>query len=1249
MELLRGSPISGILVHCLQCELKNYMSGAAGFHLRDPRCHRPQATAPTAESLSALPALTFGSSFFLHNLNSVRFKQLRISGFKSFADTTVIEFPGSVMGIVGPNGCGKSNVIDAVRWVLGEARAAELRGSSTMSELIFAGSSNRPASSRASVEMVLDNSDGTIKGAWGRYTELSVKRIITRDGTNIYMINNQQVRRRDVQDIFMGTGLGPRSYAIVSQGMISNFIKAKPEELRVYLEEAAGVSKYKERRRETETALSTTRGNLEKVSLLQENKRAEIERLTGEAEVARRWQELEDERMRTELLWYVAQEDDAAAAVNRINAQIAEKEEQVIQTRGDAQRLAAQIESLKDDARTRREAADAARQEAWQTQSRVTELEGNIRVIIEKKDSIARQIKSNQQTLERRKEQRDEAAGRIEAIARERAELAEKAAALDEEAEGLTESVAEREAEYETLSEAYEEARSRAADVRNQMSVYEVQMQASAREIADAESRIEALKAESRPGSAPDEERFEELTQKIEENTALLEETTAQAEEFAEALAASRDALEAKRNDRQAKAQELERTSARLQTLASLQAKAEGEGKLPAWLERMGLSSMKRFFEALEVDEGWAVALESVLREKAAALPVGELSRASGFSFDPPPAKLVFYSAPAGSAAAEAAEKLNGEAFATPLIEHVAATDPRVREVLGAWLAGIYAVENLNDAVAHRASLPPRGCFVTREGHVVDAAGISFWAEESAESSLVSRAAEIRMLEAAESRLRGEIETLDEDLIAAKAKVADNELNHRAKEAFAGEIRSQTHTLEIEHSALEAAIVAWRQRSTRVALELRELEEKLEELEARRDENEEQFSACDEKLARVQQQANDASIQLEQAESVLTDLQAQERDLRGQARVARVQAESLEARANDMKHQSETADEEIELLAAALEELAAQAETLDESAEREGLGKLLEELEAKNKAQEAAQNAASEADNALQAAYEEQKRLNDDQTPMLQEISDLKVKRESWLTQSRAFTEWLDQNGADRESLRRTLVAEKLKTSALKSRIAKFVEEIAALGPVNHAALENLESSRRAMEETERQVADLEEAIANLEATIRRIDAETRELLRTTFDAVNKNFSEMFTGLFGGGSAELRMTGDEILEAGVQVMARPPGKKNASVTLLSGGEQTMTATALVFAIFKLNPAPFCLLDEVDAPLDEANQDRLARRIVQMSANTQFVMITHHRVTMEHLGRLVGVTMKEPGVSRVVSVDVEAAAGMATAG
>ena len=1169
----------------------------------------------------------------------MRLKQLRISGFKSFADTTVIEFPGAVSGIVGPNGCGKSNVIDAIRWVLGEARVSELRGSSSMSELIFAGSTNRPASSRASVEMVLDNSDGKIAGAWGRYTELSIKRIITRDGTNIYMINNQQVRRRDVQDIFMGTGLGPRSYAIISQGMISNFIRAKPEELRVYLEEAAGVSKYKERRRETETALASTRGNLEKVSLLQENKRVEIERLTGEAEIARQWQDLEDQRIEAELLWYVSQEDDAAAAVNKLNAQIAQKEALMLESRGQAQKLLVEIEGMKDEARIKREAADAARQSAWQTQSSVTELEGNIRVIIEKKDSIARQIAGNQQALQRRKEQKEQTSERIAQFQEHKEALAQEAAEYEEEAAALSESVAERQQDYEMLSAAYEQARSKSVEAQNQINVFHVEMQAVSREVSEVESRIEALRLESRPAAAPDEERFEELTEKIEENTALLEETAAQSEELSEALAQAKEQLEALRGDRQARAQELERTSARVQTLSAVQERAEGQGKLPQWLAKMGLESLPRLFEALDIDPGWAVALEAVLREKASALTVGDVRRAAGFGFDPPPSKLVFYS----EAKPLPVDPIEGF---EPLLSHVRTDQPRIMRALEGWLAGVYAAPDLAQAAAAAEKLGARGLFVTPQGHVVDRVSITFWAEDSEDAGIVSRAAQIRELAAKEAELRAQIEELDEKLIAAKAKAADFEVQYRAKEAFASEIRNLTHALEVEHSALEAAIEAWRQRSTRVALELRELEERLEELRVRQEEGENRFAQYDEKLARVQQAAADAQAQLEEAESALTDLEAQQRDMQAQAQVARVQLRAVDERIADARRQLETADEEIELMAASLEELAAQAETLDETAEREGLSRLLAELDEKNKAQELAQNAAQEAENALSQAYELQRRLNDDQTPMLQEISDLKVKRESWATQSRAFTEWLDQNGADRQSLREKLIAEKLKTTTLKNRVAKFAEEIAALGPVNHAALENLEASRRAMQETERQVADLEEAIGNLEATIRKIDAETRELLRTTFAAVNENFMDMFTGLFGGGSAQLKMTGDEILEAGVEVIAQPPGKKNASVKLLSGGEQALTATALVFAIFKLNPAPFCLLDEVDAPLDEANQDRLARRIVQMSANTQFMMITHHRVTMEHLGQLVGVTMKEPGVSRVVSVDVQAAADMA---
>lgn len=419
-----------------------------------------------------------------------------------------------------------------------------------------------------------------------------------------------------------------------------------------------------------------------------------------------------------------------------------------------------------------------------------------------------------------------------------------------------------------------------------------------------------------------------------------------------------------------------------------------------------------------------------------------------------------------------------------------------------------------------------------------------------------------------------------------------------------------------------------------------------EELMAQQEETDAAFEQADQTLAEVQQKTLDAKVALEEAEHASSTLTEKVRSLESQIELMRVQLQTNQERVRDAQERRAGADEEIENLTAHMEELAARRESLDETAQREGLSRVLEELNDKNEAHKAAEAECARAEQELEAARTRNSDLNAAQTPLLQEIADLKVRRESWLTQSVVFTEHLDAAQADRQALALQVQEEGLRASGLKSRVSRLNEAIAALGPVNHAALENLQESRRAMEETERQVADLEEAIANLEATIRKIDAETRELLRNTFTEVNKNFREMFTGLFGGGSAELRMSGEEILEAGVEVSAQPPGKKNASVKLLSGGEQAMTATALVFAIFKLNPAPFCLLDEVDAPLDEANQDRLARRILQMSSNTQFMMITHHRVTMEHLRTLVGVTMKEPGVSRVVSVDVEQASEMA---
>ena len=1098
---------------------------------------------------------------------AVRLKQLRLSGFKSFADTTVIEFPGAVAGIVGPNGCGKSNVIDAIRWVLGEARVSELRGSTSMSELIFSGSMNRPASSRASVELVLDNSDGTIKGAWGRYTELSIKRIVTRDGSNAYLINNQQVRRRDVQDIFMGTGLGPRSYAIISQGMISNFIKAKPEELRVYLEEAAGVSKYKERRKETESALASTRDNLEKVRYLQETKRVEIERLTGEAQVAARWKELTDDKERTELLWYYLQECDAKTAVDKVNAKIAEREADLLESRGAVQKLTIRIEELKEQARVKREAADAAREAAWQVNKRVTELQGAIERIVTEKDSLAREISATLESISRRKNERDSAAGRI-------AELTAKAQELTETAEGMNEELAvaqeELSAELEEVDrrkQVYEKARAEAAAKQSRIDVLSVQMQALSREANQAETRLEALQGEVRAQRAPDEERLSALTELIEEGRARVEELSAGVEEQAEALRELRRQYDEARAQKEKLATEHARTAARLQALENLQQKAQAEGKLPAWLTKMGLATAARVYEKLTVAPDWSVALEAVLSVRSAAIGVGALQRSAGFEYDPPPARLVFYerTAPQPSPSREGL---------VPLFDRVTSTDEAVTAALKVWLVGVWTAESLEEAIAQRGKLAAGERFVTAKGHIVDAVSVSFWAEESETAGVVSRAAEIRTLTENANSERDALDRLDESLIALQGQVRQAEMggSERAKEAEAE--RSRLHTLQVEYTGLTAQVVAWKDKSRRTSEEMAELKTRLEELAAGQEQANMDFEEADLALSHAQEAVMEAKVSLEAGEQRAVSRRETVSSLESRLQMLRLEARTSQERIREAHERRAGADEEIESLTAHMEELAAR------------------------------------------------------------------------LTQSTVFTERLNAAAADRAALERVVKEEGLKLSGLKTRVAKLTQEIEALGPVNHAALENLEHSRRAMEETERQIADLQEAIANLEASIRKIDAETRELLRGTFDEVNRHFAEMFTGLFGGGSARLTMSGDDILEAGVEVTAQPPGKRNASVKLLSGGEQAMTATALVFAIFRLNPAPYCLLDEVDAPLDEANQDRLARRILQMSANTQFMMITHHRVTMEHLRTLVGVTMKEPGVSRVVSVDVEQATEMA---
>ncbi len=1165
----------------------------------------------------------------------MRLRQLKISGFKSFADTVVIDFPGAFSGIVGPNGCGKSNVIDAIRWVLGEGRITELRGSSSMTELIFAGSSNRPASSRASVEMVLDNADGRVGGPWASYAELSIKRVMTRDGSNAYIINGQQVRRRDVQDIFMGTGLGPRSYAIISQGMISNFIKAKPEELRVYLEEAAGVSKYKERRKETESALTRTRENLERVDMLQQTKAQEVERLTGEAEVARRWRELDDERERSEILWHFVQESDAKSAIDKLTAEIAQKEEESIREKGRADDLERRIEELKNAAQEKRALLETAKRTAWDAEAKLREAEGAIAHIAARRDSLTHQISSMAERLERRRIEQDVFAQRIRELEERAAECTRAAEESEEEVAALQEEWGEKDEAVLEAKRAYEAARDNAQKAQNRIAVVEIEIDTLSRESTRISEQIASLKNEIEATAAPDENRAEELRELLEEKRAELEECAASVEELTETLGAERECLTQALLASEAAAKRVTSLSARIDTLTGIQQKALAEGKLPAWLRKMGLEAMTPFYKSLQIEEGWSLAAEAVLSVRAHALPVGDLKRASGFVLDPPPGRLAFY----GLDTARVEQPDAGAIGLRPLADFVRTRDARNEPALSQWLSGVYAAESLEEALRSREKLQPAHRIVTREGHIVDAASISFWAEESVSSGILSRQAEIESLGTALTEAQGAAEEAAESVKRVRSRVDGLDSELRTERSRETRERDALHALEVEYTRLSGAIAAYKSRSEKVKNDIESLSRRASEVEKNRAEAEERFASLDESLSELQQAELTAQQSLEKAQRESEAMQSRIRDLKEQANLSRVkERDAIEHKAETEKS-AESAREETLLMTEEREALAEELAQLNATAQVEGLASFIAERDRTKTEEIAAQEMSDTAENALEAARSEQRSILDAQVPRQQAIADLQVKRQAWVTQTQTFTAAIDASGEDRTELARIVVREKLKAGTLKNRVAKLVEEIAALGPVNHAALENLEASRKAMAETARQVEDLNEAIENLEATIRKIDAETRTLLKNTFETVSTNFTQMFKDLFGGGTASLTMTGEEILDCGVEVRAQPPGKRNASVKLLSGGEQALTATALVFAIFSLNPAPFCLLDEVDAPLDEANQDRLARQIIAMSGSTQFMMITHHRVTMEYLKRLVGVTMKEPGVSRVVAVDV----------
>jgi chromosome segregation protein len=1170
----------------------------------------------------------------------VRLNSIKLSGFKSFAEPTNFMLPGQLVGVVGPNGCGKSNIMDAVRWVLGESKASELRGES-MQDVIFNGTNHRKPASRSSVELVFDNSDHRAGGQWGQFLEIAVKRVLTRDGNSSYYINNQPVRRRDVQDVFLGTGLGPRAYAIIGQGTISRIIESKPEELRLFLEEAAGVSKYKERRRETANRLSDTRENLTRVEDILRELNANLDKLEKQAEVAARYNELQQgATLKQHQLWFLKRsEADTDQAQIKQNA--AQALTDLESRTADLRRVESELETIRQAHYAAGDQVNQAQGKLYEASAEVGKLEAEIRFVVEGRTRV-------EQRLVQLKEQIGAWSTRSEDAAVEIEQIAESMMVAEEQSVILAAQGEEQGNALPTLEDALRKAQTSANEQRNSVGQVQQQIQVLASEQRNIEEqsrqlnqRHERLSTDRNALAAPDEERVTNA------QTALV--AAQETAEVAEALLAELQDCVPELDERRREAQQAVNAesskqsdlSARLEALKALQEKVKTDGKLAPWLAKHGLDGLQGLWSRIHVETGWENALEAALRERLSALEVSRLEMVRAFGNDAPPAKLAFYHSPAtGTSTARSAAGLK------PLADWLRLNDAGQSALMADWLQGCLTAPNLEEAMAKRDQLQAGEVIFVPSGHAVSAHSVSFYAPDSEQAGMLARAQEIENLD---KQLKAQVliaEQARASLIRAEAAYTESSQRLVSARREGAETRARAHELQVEALRLAQLAEQTRARSQQIEADLAEVNAQLEDLQERRVTAEARFEELDMQLAESQERHAQLDDKVIEAERALNQAREQQRSLERTSQEATFALRSLQARQAELQRSIETAASQEKSLLDEQQRASDELARLNDAAAQAGLQNA---LAMKLEREQSLGDLRSEYDDLtakLRASDERRLQLERELDPLRQRITDFQLKEQAARLGVEQYSQQLEEAGADLAIVAQSITEGNVRLTGLQGEIDRFHREIQSLGAVNLAALDELTAARERKTFLDAQTADLVEAMTTLEDAIKKIDNETRELLGSTFETVNGHFGRMFPELFGGGNAKLVMTGEEILDAGVQVLAQPPGKKNQTIHLLSGGEKALTAIALVFAIFQLNPAPFCLLDEVDAPLDDANTERYAKLVTSMSQQgTQFLFISHNKIAMEMAKQLIGVTMQEQGVSRIVAVDMESAAGM----
>ncbi|WP_310492402.1 chromosome segregation protein SMC [Dechloromonas sp.] len=1166
----------------------------------------------------------------------MRLTKLKLSGFKSFVDPTSVAVPGQLVGVVGPNGCGKSNIMDAVRWVLGESKASELRGESMM-DVIFNGSSNRKPVSRASVELIFENLLGRALGQWSQYTELSVKRTLTRQGQSDYFINNLKVRRKDITDLFLGTGLGPRAYAIIGQGMISRIIEARPDDLRVFLEEAAGVTRYKERRKETNGRLEDTRENLLRVEDIRQELGNQMERLEAQAEVARRYQGLNEQLvLRQQVLWLLKKRE-AEAERQKLSLEVERAVTELEAQSAALRETEARAEETREAHFAAGDALHNAQSDMYTANAEVARLEAEIR---HRRESRS-QLEARLTQLEDELKHWSETAGKLSEDRLKWEEAQEITKLRVEEAEERLHQqmniAPQVEEDHAQAQEELQRLKARSTNGEQKLEVELTNKSHAQRALQAIIQRRERLREETGDINPPDEL---DLAEK-EEELALLREELAGDQDQLQQLQQEMPQLEARRKEARAEVQRIERElaagQARRAALEQMQARTQQSGKLPEWLRRHDLESAPPLWQKIHVEAGWEEAVEAVLRERLSAIACDDPAKLDAWLHDRPEARL---------SVVLPGDFNFGQNFRLTvevLSARVRSDSPAIQAVLDDWLGQVRTAETLADALAVRADLPPGAVIVTRGGDLVSAASVTFFAPDQGEHGLLERQREIEALGEGIAMAEEKADAIREQLVMFDEQVEDKQAEMGEIRQYVTDRQQRVHAVQMEVLKLAQAIERHKEQKERLQEQLAELAEEEESEREREMSADERIAEIRDGLSRIRVLVHGAQTRLDECERAVRAERERNSDLDRALREAQFSLRESDGKLQDVFAQQAMAQRELNRIEKDRAQCAEQVEAAPPDVMEGALQVALEARQAAEKVLAEKRDALEAATNALRGFEEQRLRIEQGLEPLRVRIGDLKLKEQAAALNAEQFAMQLLEAGANEEALQAELGS--ARPAGLQGEITRLSNAIAELGAVNMAALQELETATERKGYLDMQAADLNEAMETLENAIRRIDRETRDLLQSTFDTVNGHFGQLFPELFGGGRAELVMTGDEILDAGVQVIAQPPGKKNSTIHLLSGGEKALTAIALVFSMFQLNPAPFCLLDEVDAPLDDSNTERFCTMVKKMSGATQFLFISHNKIAMEMAEQLVGVTMQESGVSRVVEVDIQEALKM----